>query len=80
MVELVITNSCPDNCHQNHVFSEIIYISHIYIYVCIYIFLDIKKKPITLPCNNRGLASNPEVFKLQVYETLISGKFAKILG
>ena len=48
--------------------------------VYIYIFLDIEKKPIMLPCNNKGLASNPEVFKLQVYETLISGKFAKILG
>ena len=53
---------------------------YVCVYIYIYIFLDIEKKPIMLPCNNKGLASNPEVFKLQVYETLISGKFAKIWG
>ena len=61
MVESVTTNSCTDNCHQNHVFSELTMDKgdiHIY-------SLILKGNLSCCQCNNRDLASNPEVFKLK---------------
>ena len=56
MVELVITDSCPNNCNQSHVFSEITMKEKKIIYI--YIVLDIERKPdqYCLP-NNTGLVS-----------------------